>query len=59
MSKQEEKIKLKKLKSLVKETPEQRKARVASGLEPKSKVIPNKKKEDKKRQTRKKGFEER
>ena len=59
MSKQEEKLKLKRLKNLVKETKEQRKARVTSGLEPKHKVIPNKKKELRKRQTRRKPEEER
>ncbi|MBR6253216.1 MAG: hypothetical protein IKR04_05210 [Clostridia bacterium] len=54
MGKQEEKLRLKKIKQLVKETPEQRKARVSSGLEPKHHVIPNKKKEAKKKETRNK-----
>ncbi len=54
MGKQEPKIKLKKIKQLVKETPEQRKARVSSGLEPKSHVIPDKKKDAKKKRAREK-----
>lgn len=54
MGKQEEKFKLKRLKALIKETPEQRKARVSSGLEPKAKVFPDKKKEENKKRTRKK-----
>ena len=57
MGKQEEKIRLKKIKNLVKETPEQRKERVSSGLEPKAKVIPDKKKEQNKKKARNKDFD--
>ena len=54
MGKQEEKNRLKKLKNLVKESKEQRKARVSSGLEPKAKIIPDKKKEANKKKARNK-----
>jgi len=54
MGKSEEKLRLKKIKQLVKETPEQRKARVTSGIEPKAHIIPNKKKDAEKNKTRNK-----